>query len=261
MITPNIIAKMLSATLLTATLLLPSTEAAARRRTGSDNANHTQVQREPASASGQLGYKMSSNSDADISGHKFVIDGQVALDVKDAKYNIYITDIDKEITDADLAGCVDVKNKTFRFETNISAMKAGRIRGVMPDGSLNPAWINVYFIPAFTLDLKINNGSYDIENDSEYNFMANAWLNKDALAVLFESMGASKNGNKGTETSDIDIALNAYRKMQANLQQQISEFNKMGVSPAQILGLVHRIDAINAKMEAIIDKFASSIKY
>ena len=207
---------------------------------------------------------MTSEGQQTSSGHRFTIDGQVALDIPDAKYNIYITDIDKEITDADLAGCVDVTDKKFRFETNLSSMKAGRIRAVMPDGNLNPAWISVYFIPGFTLNLSVHNGSFDIGNDSEYSFMVNAWLNKDALAVLFESMGASGMRNANTEESPLDIALESYQDMLMNLQDQLNLLSRQPnyhLLDAERKNIIKRMDNINVKMESLIDKYANSIKY
>ena len=205
---------------------------------------------------------MTSEGQQASAGHRFTIDGQVALDIPDAKYNIYITDIDKEITDADLAGCVDVTNKTFRFETTLSTMKAGRIRAVMPDGSLNPAWISVYFIPGFTLDLSVHKGSFDIENDSEYSFMVNAWLNKDALAVLFESMGAPGPHHADAKKSSLDVALDSYRAMLMELQDQLNLLNMQPnyhLLDAERKNIIKRMDNINVKMESLIDKYVNSL--
>ena len=263
---------MRSAFLLIATLSLLSAEVSAQERSVSYNAQTQtpEMKREQNSTSGQSVYMMSSDSDTSISGYKFVVDGKVALDVKDAKYNIYIADIDKEITDADLAGSVDVNNKTFRFETNISNIKAGRIRAVKPDGSLSPVWISVYFIPGFTLDLKINNGSFDIGNDPEYNFMATAWLNKDALAVLFENMGGARQSDSmENKYEEMMFAINSYKRLQASLQDEINKIRFMiGNSKKDkekkdnlINGLIQKINQINAKIEDVIDQYAKSITH
>lgn len=269
---PKIPTGMRSAFLLIATLSLLSAEGSAQERSVSYIAQTQtpEMKREQNSTSGQNVYMMSSDSDTSISGYKFVVDGKVALDVKDAKYNIYIADIDKEITDADLAGSVDVNNKTFRFETNISNIKAGRIRALKPDGSLSPVWISVYFIPGFTLDLKINNGSFDIGNDPEYNFMATAWLNKDALAVLFENMGGARQSDSmENKYEEMMFAINSYKRLQASLQDEINKIRFMiGNSKKDkekkddlINGLIQKINQINAKIEDVIDQYAKSITH
>ncbi len=203
-------------------------------------------------------------SDGDMGnrGYKFVIDGQVALDIPDSCYNIYITDIDKEITEADFVACVPVKNKRFRFETDLNTMKTGRIRAIMPGDNLCSAWIQIYFIPGFTLNLTVHDGYYDMTNRNEYQFMVNSWLNKDALAVLFESMGANVSQSPASKFANLMKTLQTYKDMINNLQSQINQLKTMPINTSSdMVKLLKRIDDINAKMESIIDKYADSIQY
>ncbi|MDE7346428.1 MAG: hypothetical protein K2N48_06780 [Muribaculaceae bacterium] len=200
-----------------------------------------------------------------ISGqHKFVIDGHVAIDIPDSCYNIYITDIDKEITESDLVACVPVKNKRFRFETDLSTMKAGRIRAIMPGDNLCSAWINIYFIPGFTLDMTVHNGYYDIHNQQQYTFMTNAWLNKEALADLYESMGAPARQGSGVNGSleALHAALAPYRNLLNQIQNQFNDLTRYPTKyDEERKELLKKMNEINTKMQDIIDKFANSVKY
>ncbi|MDE6480436.1 MAG: hypothetical protein K2L45_09205 [Muribaculaceae bacterium] len=210
-------------------------------------------------------YKMMSSDGIQnaVAQHKFVIDGHVALDIPDSCYNIYIVDIDKKITDSDLVACVPVKNKKFRFETDLNTIKAGRIRALMPDGSLCSAWINIYFIPGFTVDITVHNGYYDIHNQEQYTFMTNAWLNKEPLADLFESMGAPAPQGSSIQVrmEELHAALQPYRNLLNQLQMQFNDMHNRYPTrfDEEKKSLLKRMDDINSKMEAIIDKFADSI--
>lgn len=204
---------------------------------------------------------MLSNAEAATHGQTFVIDGHVALDIPDSCYNIYITDIDKEITDADFVACVPVKNKKFRFETDINTMKVGRIRAVMPEGHLCSAWIQIYFIPGFTVDMTVHNGYYDIQNQSAYQYMVTSWLNKEPLATLFESMGADIPESNETEFVEVTNVLNTYQYMISQLQSQITYLRHMSFDARdEQKKLLKQIDQINQKMEAIIDKYSESVQ-
>lgn len=205
---------------------------------------------------------MKSDASQSATGHKFVIDGHVALDIPDSCYNIYITDIDKEITASDFVACVPVKNKRFRFETDLSTMKSGRIRAIMPDDKLCPAWIELFFIPGFTLDMTVHNGYYDLHNKSEYQFMTDAWLNKDAMAVLFESMGAPSRKTRHSGESSLQDVLLPYKDLLDDLEIQLELLNTQTLPLYdEKQAIIKRMDQINAKMEAIIDKYAKSFKY
>lgn len=214
-------------------------------------------------SSGKTKYKMASETDGRTSGYNFVIDGHVALDIPDSCYRIYIADIDKEITESDYVVTVPVKNKQFRFETNMKEMKAGRLRAVMPGGNLCSAWINIYFIPGFTIDMTVHNGYFDISNESEYTFMSNAWLNKEAMAAMFERLGAPSFQNKDIPANldDLQGALLSYQYMLDQLKKQFQELLPRVGYTKETQQIVNRMDQINAKMENMVDQYAKSIKF
>ncbi|MDE6856790.1 MAG: hypothetical protein K2J34_10020, partial [Muribaculaceae bacterium] len=98
--------------------------------------------------------------------------------------------------------------------------------------------------------------------DSEYSFMVNAWLNKDALAVLFESMGAPGPHNADTKKSSLDVALDSYRAMLMELQDQLNLLNMQPnyhLLDAERKNIIKRMDNINVKMESLIDKYVNSL--
>lgn len=197
---------------------------------------------------------------------KFVINGNVSPYIPDSCYNIYITDLTKPITDADLVACVPVKDKKFRFETELPIMKTGRIRAILPGGKLSDVWMDICFIPSFTVDMTINNGYYDIHNKTDYEFLATAWLNHDSMRTLYRESENAKPLRLvvDSDTDKLKFALESYNGLLTQIKQQIQDVkNNVQLFDAQtkmIAKLVERMDSINAKMEALIDKYAASIQ-
>lgn len=198
--------------------------------------------------------------------YKFVIEGNVALDIPDSCYNIYITDIDGNITDKDLVACVEVKNKKFRYETNLDVIKQARIRAIMPGDNLCSAWINLYFIPGFTLYLTVHDGYYDIQNSEQYYFMVSAWQNEVPVSALLARLGMNTSSqNQTNATTQMTIALASYRNMISDYNQQIRNIQSMAIPYEErtkaIQKLLNRIEQINTKMEQIVDSYTNNITF
>ena len=100
----------------------------------------------------------------------FRIDGRVGYDLTDSLYVVYMADtaeeLDKQADDAFIA-YMPVKNKRFSFSVEIDKPKVGRIRTVMPDGSLCHLWTNLDFVPGETYQITTHNGYYDEDRDYE----------------------------------------------------------------------------------------------
>ena len=100
----------------------------------------------------------------------FRIDGRVGYDLTDSLYVVYMADtaeeLDKQADDAFIA-YMPVKNKRFSFNVEIDKPKVGRIRTVMPDGSLCHLWTNLDFVPGETYQITTHNGYYDEDRDYE----------------------------------------------------------------------------------------------
>lgn len=212
--------------------------------------------------------QMSTESDSYIPTGKFVIEGHVDPAIPDSCYNIYITDIDKKITSQDLVACVPVINKRFRFETDLSTMKRGRIRAIMPGNQLCSAWIEVYFIPDFTTDMTVHNGYYDMHNQNEYQFMTTAWLNHDAMKFLCDgTISPVSDQSTITDEFELNTALRSYQLLLEDIKKQINDLYRNGIHLNGDLRantfrkLYNQMDQINNKMEALIDKYAAKLQY
>ena len=106
----------------------------------------------------------------DASKNTFRIDGRVGNDLTDSLYVVYMAntleELDKQADDAFIA-YMPVKNKRFSFSVEIDKPKVGRIRTVMPDGSLCHLWTNLDFVPGETYQITTHNGYYDEDRDYE----------------------------------------------------------------------------------------------
>ena len=100
-------------------------------------------------------------------------------------------------------------------------MKTGRIRGIMPGNKPCSAWIQIYFIPGFTVDMTVHNGYYDIHNESEYKFMTNAWLNQDAMAAFCSSLGYASDPQN--DNNSIEKAISVYQDLLADFSKQLHQ--------------------------------------
>ena len=100
----------------------------------------------------------------------FTIDGRVGYDLNDSLYVVYIADSAEELNnvkDSDFVATMPVVNKRFSFSVQLDKPKVGRIRTVMPDGSLCQLWTNLDFVPGETYRITTHNGYYDEDRDYE----------------------------------------------------------------------------------------------
>ena len=100
----------------------------------------------------------------------FTIDGRVGYDLTDSLYVVYMADTAEEldkIADDAFVATMPVVNKRFNFSVEIDQPKVGRIRTVMPDGSLCKLWTNLDFVPGETYRITTHNGWYEEDRDYE----------------------------------------------------------------------------------------------
>ena len=100
----------------------------------------------------------------------FRIDGRVGDDLKDSLYVFYVADNAEELNDiADDAfvSTMPVVNKRFTLNIALDKPKVGRIRTVMPDGSLCKLWTNIDIVPGETYRITTHNGWYEEDGDYE----------------------------------------------------------------------------------------------
>ena len=110
------------------------------------------------------------NDGQNLTTKTFRIDGRVGEDLTDSLYVVYMADtaeeLDKVADDAFVAK-MPVVGKRFSFSVELDKRKVGRIRTVMPDGSLCQLWTNLDFVPGETYRITTHNGYYDADNDYE----------------------------------------------------------------------------------------------
>lgn len=100
----------------------------------------------------------------------FIIDGRVGYDLNDSLYVVYMADSAEEldnVADDAYVATMPVVNKRFSFSVQLDKPKVGRIRTVMPDGSLCQLWTNLDFVPGETYRITTHNGYYDEDRDYE----------------------------------------------------------------------------------------------
>ena len=113
---------------------------------------------------------MSSASLLSDNQNTFVIDGRVGYDLNDSLYVVYMADSAEELNnvkDSDFVATMPVVNNRFSFSVQLDKPKVGRIRTVMPDGSLCQLWTNLDFVPGETYRITTHNGYYDEDRDYE----------------------------------------------------------------------------------------------
>lgn len=106
----------------------------------------------------------------ETSNNVFRIDGRVGDDLTDSLYVVYMADSSEELdklADDAFMEFMPVVNRRFSFSVEIDKPKVGRIRTVMPDGSLCHLWTNLDFVPGETYHITTHNGYYDEDRDYE----------------------------------------------------------------------------------------------
>ncbi len=105
-----------------------------------------------------------------MASNAFRIDGRVGNDLNDSLYVVYMADTAEELDKIDddaFVATMPVVNKRFNFSVEIDKPKVGRIRTVMPDGSLCKLWTNLDFVPGETYRITTHNGWYEEDRDYE----------------------------------------------------------------------------------------------
>ena len=125
----------------------------------------------------------------DASKNTFRIDGRVGNDLTDSLYVVYMAntleELDKQADDA-FIDYMPVVNRHFSFSVEIDKPKVGRIRTVMPDGSLCHLWTNLDFVPGETYHITTHNGYYD--EDLDYELRVGRFSGKSLIAPQQKSV-------------------------------------------------------------------------
>ena len=142
----------------------------------------------------------------------FRIDGRVGNDLTDSLYVVYMAntleELDKQADDAFIE-YMPVVNRHFSFSVEIDKPKVGRIRTVMPDGSLCHLWTNLDFVPGETYHITTHNGYYD--EDLDYELRVGRHSGKSLIAPQQKSVTITgdfkfvdSKDDKVADTSDVE---------------------------------------------------------
>ena len=180
----------------------------------------------------------------------FRIDGRVGYDLTDSLYVVYMADtseeLDKQADDAFIA-YMPVKNKRFSFNVEIDKPKVGRIRTVMPDGSLCHLWTNLDFVPGETYQITTHNGYYD--EDRDYERRVGRYSGKSLL---------NKRQIRGID--DVSVVDDADMMIADTVGvEDVETYLGSKVPPEEAAKISARVNAIQADMQ-MIDKTFDAIK-
>ena len=180
----------------------------------------------------------------------FRIDGRVGYDLTDSLYVVYMADtseeLDKQADDAFIA-YMPVKNKRFSFSVEIDKPKVGRIRTVMPDGSLCHLWTNLDFVPGETYQITTHNGYYD--EDRDYERRVGRYSGKSLL---------NKRQIRGID--DVSVVDDADMMIADTVGvEDVETYLGSKVPPEEAAKISARVNAIQADMQ-MIDKTFDAIK-
>lgn len=116
----------------------------------------------------------------------FRIEGRVGDDLKDSLYVFYLAPSAEElnnVADDDYVGKMFVYNKRFSLNIAIGDKPmVGRIRTVMPDGSLCQLWTNIDCVPGETYHITTHDSWY--EEDRDYELRVGRYSGKSLLNDL-----------------------------------------------------------------------------
>lgn len=209
-------------------------------------------------------FELNSPSQNGNRSRKFVLQGHVDPNIADSCYNIYITNLNGKITSADFVTRVPVKNKTFRFETELDEIKSGRIRALFPGDKLCSAWIETYFIPGFTLDMTVHNGYYDINNLSQYNAAASEWIRYYPQQPPVFNSESNHSVKEDESVAKLKAALDAYQELLEELQNELNMLDAynltISVREKQANKLFKKMSKITDSMEKLISKYVQAIE-
>ena len=94
----------------------------------------------------------------------FRLEGRVGDDLTDSLYVFYMAPTGEElnsVTDDSYVATMPVINRNFSFTLELDKPMVGRIRTVMPDGSLCQLWTNIDCVPGETYHITTHNGWYE----------------------------------------------------------------------------------------------------
>ncbi len=204
----------------------------------------------------------------DMEGDKsktFTLDGRMGDDISDSLYVFYMADTYEELnsltmmtdsyaelkeymkTHSNILPMPVSKDKRFNISVDIDKRMGGRIRTVMPDGSLCKLWTNIDMVPGETYHITTHNGYYNEDADYERR------LGRYTTQSMFN----------GHDNDDVELTggyEDAIEEDDAYVESSLRQTgNKLGnMSKAQVTQeLIMQFKVITAKIEQIVALYES----
>ena len=188
----------------------------------------------------------------------FTIDGRVGYDLKDSLYVVYLADNAEELSnvkDSDFVATMPVVNKRFSYSVELDKPKVGRIRTVMPDGSLCELWTNLDFVPGETYRITTHNGYYD--EDRDYEQRVGRYSGKSLLNDL-QRRGIDDQTLKVTDEVPEEFVVvedgdGVTVEPEIHLPQSAIDMQawKNSLSPQQLIALEQKAETMQASMKMV----------
>ena len=204
----------------------------------------------------------------------FTLDGRVGYDLNDSLYVVYMANTAEELNnvkDSDFVAYVAVANKRFTYRVELDKPKVGRLRTVMPDGSLCKQWTNLDFVPGETYRITTHNGYYDEDRDYEQRvgrYSGKSLLNEqqkrgvdDLTEVVTPDLVVDSIPEEYGENDAWIKSLTPDQEVEIGLKgQALQEKMKMVESCYEIIGSVmSQGPAFNARLGFYVDKQCDKI--
>ncbi len=185
----------------------------------------------------------------------FTIDGRVGYDLNDSLYVVYMADTAEELNnlkDSDFVATMPVVNKRFTFSVELDKPKVGRIRTVMPDGSLCELWTNLDFVPGETYRITTHNGYYD--EDRDYEQRVGRYSGKSLLSELQRRGVDDASGVLELDPRDED---GVTVEPEIHLPQSAIDIEawRYSLSPQQLIALEQKSKNLQSSMKKVEDAY------
>ena len=185
----------------------------------------------------------------------FTIDGRVGYDLNDSLYVVYIADTAEELNnvkDSDFVATMPVVNKRFTFSIELDKPKVGRIRTVMPDGSLCELWTNLDFVPGETYRITTHNGYYD--EDRDYEQRVGRYSGKSLLSELQKRGVDDASGKIEWDPREED---GVTVEPEIHLSQSVRDIEawRFSLSPQQEIALEQKSKNLRSCMKMVQDAY------
>lgn len=206
-----------------------------------------------------------------ITTDTFTLDGRMGDDISDSLYVFYMADTYEELnrltmmthsyaelkeymkTHTNVLPMPVSKDKKFGISIDLSGRMGGRIRTVMPDGSLCKLWTNIDMVPGETYHITTHNGYYN--GDYDYDRRVGLYSGKS----MFE----------GKENDDVELT-GGYNNVVADTllvddtvveeewHQAVAVDNPLDrVTPEQRMVIEQKGKLIELKLEALKNSYKS----